>query len=107
MEYCKLRGNILPDGCNVRRSGFLEAESGESVPHNSINYDYLCWTDEVLAADHIQNDFVPYPECDSDDLDYYRLNGQYYDRFDSDQLLRDMNRSIYGGEKSFVLQVFR
>lgn len=81
---------------------FLEAESGESVPHNSINYDYLCCTDEMLAADHIQNDFVPYPECGSSDLDYYRLNGLYYDSFDSDQLLRDMNRSIYEGEESFV-----
>lgn len=81
---------------------FLEAESGESIPHTSINYDYLCCTDEVLFTDHIQNDFVPYPPCDADDLDYYRLNGMYYDNFDPDLLLRDMNQSIYNGEESFV-----
>ncbi|HIY29859.1 MAG TPA: hypothetical protein H9732_02990 [Candidatus Mediterraneibacter avicola] len=81
---------------------FLEAESGESVPHNSINYDYLCCTDEALSSDHIQDDFVPYPVCDSDDLDYYRMNGMYYDSFDADAILRDMNESIYAGEESFV-----
>lgn len=81
---------------------FLESESGESVPHNSINYDYLCCTDEVLSADHVQNDFVPYPACSFDDLDYYRMNGMYYDSFDADTLLRDMNHSIYEKEDSFV-----
>lgn len=81
---------------------FLEAESGESVPHNSINYDYLCCTDEVLFADHVQNDFVSYPACSSDDLDYYRLNGMYYESFDSEAILKDMNESVYAGEESFV-----
>lgn len=81
---------------------FLEAESGESVPHNSVNYDYLCCTDEVLSADHIQDDFVSYPACSSDDLDYYKMNGMYYESFDSDEILADMNESIYQGKDSFV-----
>ena len=81
---------------------FLEAESGENVPGNSINYDYLCCTDETLSSDHIQDTHVPYPACESDDLDYYRMNGMYYEYFDPDEFLRDMNQSIYEGEESFL-----
>lgn len=81
---------------------FLEAESGENVPGNSINYDYLCCTDETLSSDHIQDNHVPYPACESDDLDYYRMNGMYYEYFDPDEFLRDMNQSIYEGEESFL-----
>ena len=81
---------------------FLEAESGENVPGNSINYDYLCCTDETLSSDHIPDNHVPYPACESDDLDYYRMNGMYYEYFDPDEFLRDMNQSIYEGEESFL-----
>lgn len=81
---------------------FLEAESGEAVPHNSINYDYLCCTDEVLFTDHIQDDFADYPVCDSDDLDYYKLNGMYYETFRKEDIMSDMNEGIRRGNESFT-----
>lgn len=81
---------------------FLQAEGGENLPSGSINYDYLCCTDGEIMVDHVQWDEVDYPQCTSDNLNYYRMNGMYYDSFDSDVLLQKMNDSIYAGEESFV-----
>src|SRR5699024_1829783 len=81
---------------------FLEEESGESLPGSSINYDYLCCTDAEIAIDHEQDDFVEYPACSSDDLNYYRMNGMYYEAFDQEELLGRMNDSIYSGSDTFV-----
>ncbi len=81
---------------------FLEEESGESLPGSSINYDYLCCTDAEIAIDHVQDDFVEYPACSSDDLNYYRMNGMYYESFDQEELLGRMNDSIYSGSDTFV-----
>ncbi len=81
---------------------FLSAESRENIPGSSINYDYLCCTDEVILTDHEPDDFVSYPACTSDDLDYYKLNGMYYENYDADALLEDMREGIYAGEETFV-----
>lgn len=81
---------------------FLEEESGESLPGSSINYDYLCCTDAEISIDHVQDDFVEYPACSSDDLNYYRMNGMYYEAFDQEELLGRMNDSIYSGSDTFV-----
>lgn len=81
---------------------FLEEESGESLPGSSINYDYLCCMDAEIAIDHEQDDFVEYPACSSDDLNYYRMNGMYYEAFDQEELLGRMNDSIYSGSDTFV-----
>lgn len=81
---------------------FYSAESGEKLPENVINYDFLCCTDEEIAADHVQSTEVPYPVCDQEDLNYYRMNGMYYDSFDPQILLSAMNDRIYAGEEMFV-----
>lgn len=81
---------------------FLSAETGEELPENIINYDYLCCTDEVILLDHTPSREVAYPVCDSNDLDYYRLNGLYYDSFDAQIILEAMNSSIYAGEEMFL-----
>lgn len=81
---------------------FLQEENGESVPSGSINYDYLCCTDAEIMVDHTQWEEVAYPACTSDDLNYYRMNGMYYDSFDPEELLQKMNDSVYAGEESFV-----
>ena len=81
---------------------FYAAESGEKLPENVINYDYLCCTDAEIAVDHVQSRDVAYPVCDQDDLNYYRMNGMYYESFDPQLLLSDMNGSIYAGEEMFV-----
>lgn len=81
---------------------FLSAESGEVLPDNIINYDYLCCTDEEIFLDHVQSSEVDYPVCDSDDLNYYKMNGIYYDSADGQILLSALNDSIYAGKEMFV-----
>ena len=81
---------------------FLTTEEGMEQPAGSINYDYLCCTDEELFITHVQDSFVPYPSCTSDDLNYYKLNGMYYEGYDAQEILNAMNSSIYAGEASFT-----
>ena len=59
-------------------------------------------TDEEIAVDHVQSSETAYPVCDQEDLNYYRMNGMYYDSFDAQILLSAMNSSIYAGEEMFV-----
>ena len=81
---------------------FLSSESGENLPGNIIYYDYLCCTDEEIRADHTPADEVVYPSCGSDDLNYYKMNGMYYESYDPQILLGDMNDSIYERQEMFV-----
>lgn len=81
---------------------FLAAESQENLPSDVINYDYLCCTDSEILADHKPNEDVSYPVCDSDDLNYYKINGMYYESFDPQIILNAMNDSIFAGKEMFV-----
>lgn len=81
---------------------FLFSESGENLPGNIIYYDYLCCTDAEILVDHTPSDEAAYPACTSDDLNYYRMNGMYYESYDPQILLGDMNDSIYEGREMFV-----
>lgn len=81
---------------------FLSSDNGENIPDNVIYYDYLCCTDAEIMADHEPDSEIAYPACDSDDLNYYRMNGMYYDSYDPQILLGDMTDSIYAGEEMFV-----
>lgn len=73
---------------------FQENETGETLPHDLVNYEYLCCTDEEIFTDHQQDDFVPYPVCDSNDLEYYRINGLYYETFDENEIYEKMKAGI-------------
>ncbi|CUX30958.1 transglutaminase domain-containing protein [Clostridium sp. C105KSO13] len=81
---------------------FLEAESGENIPDKSTNYDYLCCSDAEILKNHTMDTEVSYPACSSMDLNYYKLNGMYYEEFHPEQLLEDMNQTIYKKESSFT-----
>ncbi|HAX51500.1 transglutaminase domain-containing protein [Muricomes intestini] len=81
---------------------FLEAESGENIPDKSTNYDYLCCSDAEILKNHTMDTDVSYPLCSSMDLNYYKLNGMYYEEFQPEQLLEDMNQTIYNKESSFT-----
>lgn len=83
---------------------FLEEESGESLPENIIYYDYLCCTDEEIRVDHVQSTAVDYPVCDSEDLNYYRRNGMYYEEYDPQILLNALNDSIYAENEVTVFK---
>lgn len=72
--------------------------AGEEQPVETTNlvYDYLCCSESTLAATHVKEDDFLYPECNLDDLNYYRLNNMYYETASQQQLLNVMYMSING-----------
>ena len=81
---------------------FLAEESGKALPANIINYDYLCCTDQEIEKTHIPDERMEYPPCISEDLNYYRLTGMYYETFEKEKILQAMNESFYAGEDYFL-----
>lgn len=67
-------------------------------------YDYLCCSDAQLAATHIPDANYAYPDCVSEDLNYYRLHQMFYETIDKKQLLNAMYKSIDAKEKSTVFK---
>lgn len=80
---------------------FMQEENGGNIPLDSINYGYLCCADSELYRSHTPEPGIPYPECPSMDLDYYILNGMYYDGYDSYVMLLNITQSIYEMRPSF------
>ena len=83
---------------------FQENETGETLPHDLVNYEYLCCTDEEIFTDHQQDDFVPYPVCDSNDPEYYRINGLYYETFDENEIYEKMKAGIEQEQEMFAIR---
>lgn len=73
-------------------------QTGKEV--DRINYDYLCCDDESIRKEHTIGSFAEYPVCDSDDLNYFRLNNMYYESYDAAALLEKMKESY---EKKKIL----
>ena len=59
-----------------------------------VVYDYLCCSEDVLGETHTLDEGYEYPVCNSNDLEYYRLNGMYYIGVESRQLFRAMQKTI-------------
>lgn len=81
---------------------FLAEEENMSVPQEIVNYDYLCCTDDVIMQTHRADESMGYPACSSDDLNYYRLEGMYYETFDVEEIRSKMRESFYTGQTSFT-----
>lgn len=67
-------------------------------------YDYLCCSESEMADTHVKNETYDYPECVSDDLDYYRSNQMFYDSLDEQRLLNAMYESIDEKETSTMFK---
>lgn len=59
---------------------------------------------EEIFTDHQQDDFVPYPVCDSNDLEYYRINGLYYETFDENEIYEKMKAGIEQEQEMFAIR---
>lgn len=77
-------------------------QTGKEV--DRINYDYLCCDDESIRKEHTIGSFAEYPVCDSDDLNYFRLNNMYYESYDAATLLEKMKESYEKKEDSFTCE---
>lgn len=71
---------------------------GEEDSFHEMTYDYLCCSDSEIGWSHVLQEGYDYPECTSDDLNYYRNHGMYYESIDRQQLLNAAKGSI--NEKS-------
>ncbi len=68
---------------------------GEAQTSNvAILYDYLCCSDAELERTHVAESKYQYPACDSEDLNYHRLNHMYYETADRGTLLNAMKQTI-------------
>lgn len=77
----------------------VPAEEDENLPCVMI-YDYLCCSSAEMEDTHVLQEGYEYPKCDSDDLNYYDVNGMYYDAIDRQQLLDATYRTIDAKESS-------
>lgn len=69
-------------------------EEDMSQVENVMIYDYLCCSQETIANTHFEDEEYPYPECVSNDLEYYRMNGMYYENVDEEMMLQVMKDAI-------------
>ena len=83
---------------------FVGLEEGSSPPGSYMNYNYLCCTDEELFLTHVPDDTVPLPSCTDDSLNYYRLNGIYYESFDYDTIHDVLMNSVWNGDDTTVMK---
>lgn len=70
----------------------VEEEHADS-PSSPI-YDYLCCSIYEIEDTHTQDKEFIYPECISEDWNYYRMHQMYYEAIDKNQLLETMKKSI-------------
>lgn len=69
-------------------------ESGTGNPADRVFYDYLCVSDEVFLKNHVPDSELVLPVCASPALEYYRMNGRYFEEASRDQMLELMQEDI-------------
>ena len=67
---------------------------GEQFAESAMVYDYLCCSEAEILKTHTLDEGYDYPVCDSEDLNYYRMNQMYYETADEQTLLQTMKESI-------------
>lgn len=69
-----------------------------------MNYNYLCCTDAELYRTHVPDVDVPLPSCTDESLNYYRLNGMYYEYFDYDAVYDALMNSVWNDQNSVTMK---
>ncbi len=71
---------------------------------DTINYNYLCCPQSDLFKTHSPDDSIELPACTSDAYDYYKLNGMYYETFDTDTISAALLDSVHNGESRIMMK---
>ncbi len=71
---------------------------------STINYNYLCCTEEDLFKTHVPDGSVELPECNSDAYNYYKLNGLYYESFDWETIYQVLMESVQAEEMRVMMK---
>lgn len=79
-------------------------ESEGEAPVDNICYDYLCCNEEQLFQTHTLKGYVELPPCTKMDANYYVVNGMYYDTYDRETILAEMNAVIAAGGSQSVFK---
>ncbi len=66
----------------------------EETFNATLLYDYLCCSDAELVRTHVADSKYQYPKCESEDLNYHRLNHMYHENADRNTLLNAMKQTI-------------
>lgn len=81
------------------------SSQGEApLQKRAMTYDYLCCSGRELLKTHTLEEGYAYPECVREDLNYYRLNGMYYESPEPEQIRDQMYRSIDRKEETIVFK---
>ena len=83
---------------------FQESEGDSESDQNHISYDYMCCDEEELFRTHIPDSDILFPSCTKMDYNYYVVNGMYYREYNSEEILKSMNETIWAGENPTVLK---
>ncbi len=75
---------------------------GNGTVFSEVMYDYLCVSDDVMTVNHKNDDFITYPICNSDDLNYYKLNGTYITNT-SDEAIKYIFRNVQTESGGYVI----
>ncbi len=67
-------------------------------------YDYLCCDEKTIEKTHDAEGDYNFPTCDSDELNYYRLQDMFYEEAERSVLLDAMYASIDAKEESIVFK---
>lgn len=76
---------------------FLQSETQESGTAGSTDrvfYDYLCVSDQIFLRNHVPDAELSLPVCDSTSLEYYRMNGRYFEKASRSLMLELMQEDI-------------
>jgi len=71
---------------------------------STINYNYLCCTEDDLFKTHVPDGSIELPACTSDAYDYYKLNGYYYESFDWDTINQALLESVWASETRIMMK---
>lgn len=80
------------------------ANEVDQTQESTINYNYLCCTEEDLFKTHIPSDWTELPACTSDAYNYYKLNGFYYENFDCETIYQALMNSVWNGQSEIVMK---
>ena len=81
---------------------FAGASEGETL--RTLNYNYLCCTDDELLSTHVPTSEVALPACTDGSYNYYRMNGMYYESFDADVIYQALMDSVWNQRSTVVMK---
>ncbi|NLL80232.1 MAG: hypothetical protein GX234_10715 [Clostridiales bacterium] len=83
-------------------SGEVQETEGIRIP--SINYDYLCVTQEQLTKTHTIDNVVALPQCTATRANYYRMEDAYFTGYDREQIKRLFEKAYARGDEIVTLK---